>query len=544
MIHSHSALSYLGQQIPIGATRRCLPYDCGLAPSYVPTRLFFECKPPVLKVALQSIQLQKKVEQLVVKPPINPQLIVELKEDLKNHVEGRIQLFLQQMLFIYKRQLSLEVYKRADLQIGQIPSKGVQEPPYVAAHSSTLPILRLAQSESGDTFTSLAHNTSFYYAWNTTVYLPLLANQIDSVIDGSLRDPATAILNQVSLGKCSPEKGLSVFLTLLLRNIESQKKSSYCPEQEILLSTYSQVVDNYLTNATNGYPLLQKLCLRPIEEQIDDSFYRTVQAAIDNQFKAESSSPETVILPRLEEGIDVKQIQEMIARKKLAFPNSVRAREYIKYCTTVDKVRGCAMAYLNHLHNQPPERREEELNYILQSHAARSLYENTRKAIKEAYPISEPKNMNLILPGILYECSQALAPPPSSTPASGLENQLKMEISSRITETRSATALKHAKICSSAVKVQAAAQAFFNQLLATGPSTRKTELDKLFTVTRSNKGLANLSKEAFTFCETIWEAIENSPKGVKNPRNLPYILLKVLSDLPNHSPPQIEEGKM
>ena len=99
----------LGPIVPIGMHRKYLPYSCGLAPSYIPKRLFIDA------VANAPNLLSLPVEQLVQKPLATSTLLAELGDDLQNHLENRIQLFLQQMILVYKTNLSISAEKHGPL---------------------------------------------------------------------------------------------------------------------------------------------------------------------------------------------------------------------------------------------------------------------------------------------------------------------------------------------------------------------------------------------------------------------------------------------
>ena len=150
-------------------------------------------------------------------------------------------------------------------------SLSTTESVYEGAHSGTLPTLRLAGTsghKARDVSVSFAEMTSFYYDWNTTVYPPKIANQIDTEIDRyqsrPLRGTATQILNDVSIGRLCPKEGLRAFLSELIEVVDLLSKANCSEEKKVVLDNHSITAITYYKNLDNGYSLLQKALLAAI----------------------------------------------------------------------------------------------------------------------------------------------------------------------------------------------------------------------------------------------------------------------------------------
>lgn len=120
------ANQYLGPEMPIGVTRRNLLFSSNKAASYVPSYL----------LTCAEGQYSVPVELLVHKPLVTAEVLEELKEDMKIHMEQRIHLFFQKLLLTYKTKLCFHPSAHAELQVGQV--KDVKGDNYVAAHHDTL----------------------------------------------------------------------------------------------------------------------------------------------------------------------------------------------------------------------------------------------------------------------------------------------------------------------------------------------------------------------------------------------------------------------
>lgn len=527
------AQMYLGPKVPLNIRRKCLPYS-DKAPSYVPRGLLLTDRPPNLPPNKSLLSLA--VEWLTIKPPVTPELLTNLSGDLKNHLENRVQLFLQQMLLVYKTKLHFDLYTRADLQVGKIPSKQKDEPMYVAAHSGTLPTLRFVRSNGASV--SFAKDTSFYNGWNTTVYLPEVANQADSAIDrlvlnnATLRSTATKIFNEVSAGTLCPKDGLRNFLSALIGVLAAVQNGTNLEQRKTILENYSGIAKNYYDNIDNGYPLLQKLCLRPITAVVDDSFYMSVQADMHKQLKSELQrlQPEAANMPQLPADLNVSLLQKEIV-DKVPKINSRAAQEYIQLCIRADRVRAAALQYFISLHRLTPARRTEDLNSILTmnlSEAALPLYNAAIEVIRSQ--VESPRNMPYILLSIMTSVGNDLAPVQPAPvqvplqPQTDAKAQLRslIEAKKQAMNVPSAAVDKYVKLCARTQKVREAAQSFFEELLHLPDAHKEIEVGKLFPIEHAKIKSVGLSPKAFTLYKEVLSTCG------KNPHNTHLILSRLL----------------
>lgn len=507
---------YLGPKVPIGIARKCEYYSTNLAPSYIPSSLF---KPDGI--------LSIPVEELAISPLVTPELLKSLSADLKNHMEGRVQLFLQQMLLVYKTKLCFDKYIKADLQVGQVSDNG---PNYVGAHSGTLPTLRLAQDVPSDHSVSFAKDTFFYNSWNTTIYLPLLANQIDSKIDGSgFRLLSFDILNQVALGEMSPKQGLQNFLEALISTLESI--GSQGVEEQIILEKYTKVAKRYLEKTeTNGF--IQRFCLLPKDSLVNEAFYSTVQQEMHRElrFDCERLAPTVIEDVELPETVDLREIRELFASKIREISKTMQS--YTKLCLNADAVRIAMKRYFIYLNSLPLSQKNEETDRILQIKSRKTI-ENVRlsfpamrvylaaiEAIKSQ--TSDPQNMHVILLNLMAQFSlDCTLPPPVTNRAEVCDFITKKMEDGNLQLTK--TSGEYVELCSQVEKVKDAAKALFQEIAVLSLSMRATELDKLFAVKPASIGCAGLSQKGVAYYLAVLKAIEEAT-GKKKIRNISQIL--------------------
>ena len=544
MIDAHNpqsiAQTYLGPEVPMGMTRICLPYSCGLAPSYVPTYL--------LEEALISPKSVRVVEELTQKKLVTPMLLRHLSSDLQNHLETRIQLFFYQLLLVYKTGLSFALYKQADLQIGAVPSKPTDESVYVGAHSGTIPTLRLTKTEFSNTSVSLAQNTSFNYGWNSTVYLPEVANQLDSSVDRMgqipLRHIAFDLLNCVSAGTMCPKEGLRYFLMHLNHVINVIKKDHISEAKLVILNNYSDVTDIYIEHLDIDYPFMQRLCLRPLEEVIDERFYMSVQAEMHAQLQSELQAlqPPAVVMPELAAHVDLRLLQAEVVSKMTDVITGT-TQQYITLCSTAETVRAAAIRYFSALDQMTPSQRNVDLSRILNikkaatiahvglSPEATFLYQAALDVIRAQK--KEPNSMPTILLSVLCSVSrEILARDPTQIQnAAAAQASLTRLIATNMQAknmTSGQTTESYIALCSNSERVQQAARVVFNELLQLPELLQQKELETLSTVKKSKP--FGLSSGALAYYGEVLKAIE--PK-TKHPRNIPTILSQVLLNANN-----------
>ncbi len=506
---------YLGPRIPVGIARQYFLYSHGLAPSYVPNALLSSDKP-----------IQSPVEKLVLKHKVDSECIAQLEDDLKNHIEGRIQLFLNQLLLVYQTKLPFDLCKQAETQVGQVLSTEKREGSYAGAHSGTLPTLRIAQPMGGDTSISFAKNSSFYYAWNTTIYLPEIANQIDSSIDATLRKKATELLNKVSAGKGEPKEALSQFLQSLVDKIKELETREPRAEKKQILRIYLSTAENYYDNLENGYPLIQKLCLRPLTAPLDPAFYTSLQEEMLAKLRIEMGEPEETDIPELPQDLDMALLQTQLSKGLHKRKLSATREGYIKLCTSAQTVQSAAAQYLLLWHGLSPQTKLSELAQMQKSSRARPFRESVLQTIGREVR-KAPQNQELIFSSVLLNVgrnflpSQA-APIPSEEVKQRLQDQIKqaLQLAKLLSST---TAETYIKLCAKAAKVEAAAQRFFNELAQMPEPLCESEIAKLFAIkTKKKIGNVGLSPTAYAFYAAVQETIG------RDARNMPLILCRLL----------------
>lgn len=223
------------------------PIDWSVAKSaaYVPTALIYY--PTHLKPKQLSPVHHRELEQFHNRPLkdvlINmlefpsESLYKQLKDDIKDHVERRIQLFFQQILLTWKSNKEFEIAE-TDLQIGSgaknknAPRAQTEEARscYAAAHSSTITNLKFKMG-AGDGQLAYPSASQLRSTWNITVLLPSEVNYVDSLLDGTtkslkLRNTALKILNEIAIPNTlsNPKAALQEFLAAMRIQIQASKQ--------------------------------------------------------------------------------------------------------------------------------------------------------------------------------------------------------------------------------------------------------------------------------------------------------------------------------
>lgn len=180
--------------------REIIPYSDNETPSYIPN-FYLGNGELSLDITLASAKVENMIVYKAIDGPDDLlKLAVTLKEDIKNHIETRLQLFHVQTLVAYRTQLAFGKFntkaqagiKKKEKQENESPSKLVE------AHPSTLPNLQYVdqkdlQADYIDIFQLkpkiLGLLTSFYKNNNVTHKLPLFVNEVDSLIDKNSKLP-------------------------------------------------------------------------------------------------------------------------------------------------------------------------------------------------------------------------------------------------------------------------------------------------------------------------------------------------------------------
>jgi hypothetical protein len=412
-------------------------YSSNLAPAYVPSALIYtdDLKPAadsLLILALKTHGLA--VELLLKKPPVSLALLKELEEDIANHFEYRIQTFHQQLLLIYRTGLQFGSYYKADIQIGDTDdskSFASQTEPrgsYAAAHSSTLPCLRLFNPQGGNQSIVFANGSSFYRTWNATVYLPEAVNIIDSALDKTsknlneehtFRYLSIGLLNTASRGDLTVKQGLTYFLTNALNYVQKLQKIKTSEEDRWILATYEKVTKCYRESLSQDDRLLRALCFHssPELEIAQTETQSSMHDLLAREMNAQRPAPAVWVLPAGQNPARFKATIEAFFSDK--FPNgelsSKTAEEYVKTCLTVETVQSAVFQYLGAATDEALLL--EDLTRVLQiktqktihkvqlSTGALRIHGEALQAICKQYNKKEPKNMHVIVLKLIRDVS-------------------------------------------------------------------------------------------------------------------------------------------
>lgn len=232
--------------------------------SYVPSYFFVQADPPKSNYHLPVSQL-RKIQYREIMNELDA--INKLENDIKDHVETKIQLFFYQLELVSG--LGLKFFQdRAFYQAGVTNSKEADQPNLptdfeaVEAHCATLvtllacdPLTYESSFVSNDNAIErvfFADNTYFGRAWSSmTVTLPSCVNTLDSnfeclhkdtkkYVNITFREVCIEILNLVSTGKIDPVIGLCHYLLKGVYYLTSVK------EAKVGLDYKARINDIYL----------------------------------------------------------------------------------------------------------------------------------------------------------------------------------------------------------------------------------------------------------------------------------------------------------
>jgi hypothetical protein len=189
-----------------------------------------------------------------------------IQQDIQNHIEVRLQLFLIQIMFLFQSRIKVHKF-RTQAQAGDKNKSGsVNTLKPTEAHAGTLPnlIANTEEEEKASYYTDeielkprvFAKHTSYYDQANITHKLPSFVNDVDSDIDfrkielehmcDTFREQSVNILNLVSTDpQMTPERAFRNFMVRLKTKIEKIFPGSP-PHRQWVLSYYDEVVITYL----------------------------------------------------------------------------------------------------------------------------------------------------------------------------------------------------------------------------------------------------------------------------------------------------------
>jgi len=528
---------YLGQELPKGIARIYHLFSSNLAPSYIPSCLY------------DSTHLNWPVEKLVRQPRVTQVVLDNLTGDIKNHIELKIQLLLQQLCLVYKTQLCFEEIDHAEDQIGQ--AKG-GEGKYAGAHNGILPVLRIYKSEFSDTSVSFAKGSSFYYAWNSTTYLPKIVNVTDSLLDSSargvsasLRKQTIAILNAASQGEFNPQEGLSEFLRIFLVVMQVRIDLERDPMKLYVLKTYLSVIEIYQDHLEEGYPLIQKMFFQPLTSVVDEQFFMNMQAQMHKKFIQEMEQlkpPEVASATPFPPESDVKGVLEQVVSKLERREFSKTLREHVRLALLSKEVQQVAVRFLTYFDQLALMERERSLKRLLSIKTTKALKKKdlteTEKALHAAVLRAirgdrkeyEPRGVSLTLIKILSCVGSQLVSDrvqPQRTTCRDLKHTVHAILVEKGVE-RTETTQKYLSLCKESERVMQVASNFFRYLQTLPDQQQESELKSLFCIkTEKSVGNAGLSSQALALYGVALTTLRENTK-IKNPRNIGLVLADLL----------------
>jgi hypothetical protein len=362
-------------------------------------------------------------------------LIESMKSDIEDHAERRIQLFLQQLLLVYKTGIQFEKY-RAYLQVGSgNATKGYE---YAAAHNATLPSLLCSRAGESVLF---AKNTPLAIEWNETALLPTHANQVDSRLDlhhgklgvnRALRDISIRILNRTAqvTGGITPKEGLQEFLLSFDQLVGCARTGFTVPAKQRVLDFYQNPIRSYIQFLQGGDQVLARLCHLPDGAGFTDELYQDLQLYMYKKLLVPDDvtvlagrlfsrrviapalpSPQIIAPLPLSPQIIAPPAPPLAAAVALA-PLQGRAGKYAASCQNVAAIRALAAQYLQNTAATvitsdkallPRIGKSREVSALGLSPGLKALYDAILQHIRTtSHPtVQEPQNMGSIVTWIL-----------------------------------------------------------------------------------------------------------------------------------------------
>lgn len=251
--------------------REILPYSDNATASYIPNvflgsgNLAISDKERSVSVEILSALFLKSYSQTK-NPAALLNRAIKIEDDIKNHVESRLQIFLGQLIVVFKTECTFEMFSTQSQAGVKVKKEKQQKDPseLVEAHASTLPSMQYisnTQMQNGDLLISqikprlLALHTSFYNSWNMTHKLPRFVNDVDSLIDknisvpffGNFRNFCLKILNDMARTRnVGIRHAFSNFLNNLEQIIDKALSQSTLIYQTTVLNWYKAVVHSYV----------------------------------------------------------------------------------------------------------------------------------------------------------------------------------------------------------------------------------------------------------------------------------------------------------
>lgn len=251
-------------------------YSSVSSASWVPRTLFeiSTILPEGRKLTSREKQLySENVEKVLINLRINPaqDVINRLIEDGKLHMDIRIQLLGQQLLFVYRTGLRFSTQSSKWRICHRLPKRVEEEEEkrscFEAAHCHLLPELKVQHVRKAR---SVPPNSWLYATWNITTLLPTEWNQTDTMLDGQNTNPASlrceildSVFNQAAQFNAeSCENYYHDIIRRIATRIEKYLRECGNDSQYTLpLRCYREVLGDYIRQIGANVNMLAWVCI-------------------------------------------------------------------------------------------------------------------------------------------------------------------------------------------------------------------------------------------------------------------------------------------
>ena len=392
--------AYLGPIVSNQVERIKFSFSRNVAPSYVPDLL--------LEKAFEWTK--KGVEELMLRPAVDLNLLIQLQQEIQDQFELRIALFWSQALFLYKTKLIVTYFNGTDAQVG-VPGLGAGESrgQFACAHMATNPALRVVANYKGE-IAALGQNSFLHLNANITAWLPKVVNDVDCLLDlhssihgRTFRFITTQILFSVSVESLSPLDGLKWFLYYSDLHLKECYQKS--PSQEgkyvawlyyNVVSAFCQMIHEEQDLPFSGYDVIH-----------DEEICMQAQAIMHQAFIWEMQTLKPNMIAPTERALSFIHFDE-IATKMRCFLDPIRFRlvgavdAHATRCASSANVRQAALNFFASMESL------EEFDFELQALDKKQLTYRALQlnaAIKEALTTTRPHNYYNIVLKILELCA-------------------------------------------------------------------------------------------------------------------------------------------
>ncbi len=480
-------------------------------------------------------------------------------DDIERHVENRIQLFIHQLFLCYKSNLVFLNETNAAHQVGLSVHL---DNCYQAAHSGTLPTLRIDPCEHGVSRVLFGDNEKVRDLWNTTVLLPRAVNECDSAIDKSraggnrgmsFRTYCVDLLNSVSKGEKNPREALVCFLNrieIILNKMKSDGKNKN-NDSSLILEAYEHVLHRYQSESRSCLDLFKQIFFKFRSRLSEEDFYLAIRdeirEGIEYDESASAAHPEPI--RTLSSSFDVLKTHACIEKSldDWISANGVRARktaeQYIAQSIFDFEIINRATDYLNFLHTLDRKGRKGELDDLNNEHFSSRSIRKLWNSIGSVINVGA-RDKPYILLRVLLELLEPLARQKRAIkPIRDTRITLSFDHLSMIRELirkkllpdakdsetvlpGTKTQINYSQVCVKDRQVCKCAELFFwNIVYCSGENLRLGIIAVMLDIKTENTLSSQLSKELRDFFFACLNAIRTSENdSKKNPQKMGHIL--------------------